>query len=385
MKPYPVYPLYDLTPVRAQGAYLYDAAGGEYLDLYGGHAVISIGHSHPHFVRRIGEQLERIAFYSNSVQMPLQTELAERLGALSGYADYDWFMVSTGAEANENALKLASFHTGRQRVLCFTGGWHGRTSAAVGVTDDPPIVAPINAQHAMTRVALNDVPALREAFAREGERYCAAIVEGIQGVAGVVEPTAEFLQELRRLCTEHGVALVLDEVQSGAGRTGKYFAHQWAGIRADLITLAKGIGNGYPVAGLMVGPQFAPRHGLLGTTFGGAHLACAAALAVAEVTAAEGLMAHAAQLGAQWMAALRALPGVVQVRGRGLMIGLQLEAPVAELRRRLLTEHRMLVGSAGQKETIRLLPTLNLTAEAAERFTDVLRVELARAPRAAAV
>lgn len=378
MNPFPVYPLFDLTPVRAEGSYLYDAEGRAYLDLYGGHAVISIGHSHPHFVRRIGEQLERIAFYSNSVQMPLQDELAELLGELSGYPDYQWFMVSTGAEANENALKLASFHTGKQRVLCFTGGWHGRTSAAVAVTDDPPIVAPINAQHAIHRVALNDVHALREAFDWDGENLCAAIVEGIQGVAGVVEPTVEFLQELRRLCTEYGVALILDEVQSGAGRTGRYFAHQWAGIRPDLITLAKGLGNGYPVAGLMIAPSFHARYGLLGTTFGGAHLACAAALAVAEVTRDTGLMAHAAAVGEPWIEDLRGLEGVVEVRGRGLMIGVQLDRPVAELRQRLLREHGILVGSAGQKHTIRLLPALSISADDTARFTEVFEQELKR-------
>ncbi len=379
MKPFPVYPLFDLTPVSAEGSYLYDAAGNAFLDLYGGHAVISIGHSHPHFVRRVREQLEHIAFYSNSVQMPLQEQLAERLGTLSGYPDYSWFMVSTGAEANENALKLASFASGRKQVLCFTGGWHGRTSAAVSVTDDAPIVAPINAQHAITRAPLNDLEALRAAFAQSGSQFAAAIVEGIQGVAGVIEPTPAFLQELRRLCTEHGVALILDEVQSGAGRTGRYFAHQWAGIRPDLITLAKGIGNGFPVAGLMIAPHFEARHGLLGTTFGGAHLAAAAALAVAEVMAQDDLMAHAARLGEQWMAALRALPGVVEVRGRGLMIGVQLEGPVAPLRNRMLAAHRVLIGSAGQKHTFRLLPALNLSANDAERFTDLLKTELSRA------
>jgi acetylornithine aminotransferase len=376
MKPFPVYSLFDLTPVRAEGSRLYDTDGAEYLDLYGGHAVISIGHSHTHFVRRITEQLGRMAFYSNSVQMPLQVELAEKVGVLSGYPDYALFMVNSGAEANENALKLASFHTGRTRVLTFTGGWHGRTSAAVAVTDDAPIIAPLNAQHSVLTVQLNDLDTLRAAFEREGDSLAAAIVEGIQGVAGVVEPSAEFLQELSRLCREYGVVLILDEVQSGAGRTGKFFAHQWAGIRPDVITMAKGMGNGFPVGALMIAPSIEPRIGMLGTTFGGAHLACAAALAVVEVTEREGLVAHAAALGERWIAQLRQVPGVVEVRGRGLMIGVQLEQPSAPLRTRLLQEHRILVGSAGQKQSFRLLPSLALAQEDADRFTEVLAKEL---------
>ncbi|MGB3619202.1 MAG: aminotransferase class III-fold pyridoxal phosphate-dependent enzyme [Catalinimonas sp.] len=377
MKPFDVYPLFDLTPTRAEGCYLWDERGTRYLDLYGGHAVISIGHSHPHYVRRLTEQLGQMGFYSNSVRNPLQVELAEKLGILSGYDDYALFLCSSGAEANENALKLASFHTGRDRVVALRGAFHGRTSAAVAATDNPKIVAPLNAHHRVTHVDFDDAGALA-AEVRRGD-VCAVIVEGIQGVGGIYVPTAGFWAQAAALCRETGTVLIADEVQSGYGRSGRFFAHQHADVRPDVIPVAKGMGNGFPVGGVLIAPHLRPSWGMLGTTFGGNHLACAAGLAVLEVIEREGLVAHAQTLGDRWLADLRGLDGVREVRGQGLMIGLEFDFPVTEMRKRLLFEHRIFTGASG-KRVIRLLPPLNLRPDQADQFTEALQTELATAP-----
>jgi acetylornithine/N-succinyldiaminopimelate aminotransferase len=373
MHPFPVYPLYDIEPVRAQGSLLWDRTGTEYLDLYGGHAVISIGHSHPHYVGRLTEQLSRIGFYSNSVKIPLQDELAERLGRLSGYPDYALFLCNSGAEANENALKLASFHTGRQRVIACTKAFHGRTAGAVAVTDNPAIVAPINPTDHVTWVPFNDAEALRAAMS---EDYAAVIIEGIQGVGGIHVATPEFLQTARQLCDQFGSCLILDSVQCGYGRSGKFFSHQFADIHPDLLTTAKGMGNGFPIGGVLIAPKFAAKFGLLGTTFGGNHLACAAGVAVLEVLENENLIENAATRGGYLQAQVRTLGGVKEVRGRGLMIGIELEQPVDKVRDALLFEHQIFCGYAG-KHTLRLLPSLALGQAEADRFLEALDSVLA--------
>jgi acetylornithine aminotransferase len=373
MTPFDVYPLYPITPVRAQGCRIWDSEGREYLDLYGGHAVISIGHTHPHYVERIRRQLDQLAFYSNSVRNPLQDELALLLGRLSGYEDCSLFLINSGAEAIENALKIASFHTGREQVAYLSRSFHGRTSAAVMVTDNAKIQAPVNRGHAARRVAFDDLDQLEPLL--RSEACCAVVIEGIQGVGGIYVHSSGFLHEVRRLCDETGTVLILDEIQSGYGRSGQFFAHQHAGIRADLITTAKGMGNGYPIGGVLVGPQFKPWHGMLGTTFGGNPLACAAALAVLEVIESESLIAHAAALGDWLMAELRQLPGIVEVRGQGLMIGIELPGPYAPVRDRLLYTHGMFTGTAGSN-VLRLLPPLCLTQAEAGRFVEALRQSL---------
>lgn len=375
MKLFDVYPLYDIEPVRALGCTLWAADGTEYIDLYGGHAVISIGHSHPHYVARITDQLQKIGFYSNSVKIGIQEQLAEKLGQLSGYPDYDLFLVNSGAEANENALKLASFHTGRAKVLVFKHGFHGRTSLAVAATDNPSIVAPVNQTDNIIFVPLNDLLAAEAAFAAHD--IAAVMVEGMQGVAGVYVPTIDFLQGLRSLCTKHGTALILDEVQSGYGRSGRFFAHQLAGIKADIITIAKGMGNGFPIGGVLISPDFKAKHGLLGTTFGGNHLASAAGLAVLEVIESDNLINHAATLGASWIEALRQIPGVVEVRGHGLMLGVGLDRPAGPIRDALIHQHQIFTGSAADKNSIRLLPALNLAPELATNFVKALTSVLA--------
>lgn len=373
MELFDVYSLYPVEPVRGSGSYVYDAAGTEYLDLYGGHAVISIGHAHPHYVRMISEQAARLGFYSNSVENSLQHTLAERLGALSGYDDYRLFLCNSGAEANENALKLASFHTGRAKVLAFGGAFHGRTSGAVEVTDNPAIRSPFNATANVEFVPLNDIGAVeRKLAARE---FAAVIVEGIQGVAGIRCPEEGFLRALREATERTGTVLILDEIQSGYGRTGRFFAHQWAGIRPDLITTAKGMGNGFPIGGVLIAPHFEARPGLLGTTFGGNHLACAAAIAVLDVMERDGLVENAATVGEYLLGELHKIGGLKEVRGRGLMIGIEIDGSGAEFRKRLLFGKHVFTGGAGAS-TVRLLPALCLTREHADRFLDAFDATL---------
>lgn len=369
MNLFDVYPLYDLEPVRANDVYVWDKNENRYLDFYGGHAVIAIGHCHPHYVRRMQEQLQRLGFYSNSVQIPLQHELADKLGKLSGYDDFSLFLCNSGAEANENALKLASFHNGKKVVVAFTHSFHGRTSAAVMATDNPKIRAPLNDRPEVLFLPLNDEAALEKVFARED--ICAVIVEGIQGIGGIHVPTASFLEQIAALCAKSGAISILDEVQSGYGRSGKFFAHQFSAARPDLITIAKGMGNGFPVAGVLIHPKFQASHGLLGTTFGGSHLACAAALAVVEVIEREDLIANSARLGAYLIKELRLISkGLRDVRGLGLMIGIELEFASANLRKQLLFEHKIFTGSSHEANTIRLLPPLTLQREHADYFLE---------------
>ena len=382
MNLFDVYPLFDITPVKAQGSYVWDENGKRYLDLYGGHAVISIGHSHPHYVKRIARQLYDIGFYSNSVKMPLQQELADKLGALSGYDDYSLFLCNSGAEANENALKLASFHTGRKKVIAFKGAFHGRTSAAVAATDDPKIQAPINETDNIIFLPLNDLAAFSNSLHEHGNELAAVIVEGIQGVGGVQVPEPAFLKAVSAGCNKTGALLILDEVQSGYGRSGKFFAHQHADIKPHLITMAKGMGNGFPVGGVLISPDIKAKHGMLGTTFGGNYLACVAALAVLEVMEQENLTENANNIGNWLIEVLRHMPGVKEVRGKGLMIGVELNQPCAGIRKQLLEEYGIFTGSSSDKNTLRLLPPLNIGAREGkaflEAFEDVLlKVELA--------
>ena len=368
-----VYSLYPVEPVRGKGCFVYNAAGTEYLDLYGGHAVISIGHAQPDYVKAISEQAARLGFYSNSVENSLQTALAEKLGRASGYGDYSLFLCNSGAEANENALKLASFQTGRAKILAFSKAFHGRTSGAVAATDNPSIRSPFNGTPNVEFTPLNDLEAARAKLATR--EFAAVIIEGIQGVSGIHCPTDEFLRGLRAAATETGTQLVLDEIQSGYGRTGRFFAHQWAGIRPDLITMAKGMGNGFPIGGVLIAPQFEARKGMLGTTFGGNHLACAAAIAVADTIAAEGLVENARRVGDRLLERLRTLPALHDVRGRGLMIGFDVEGSASELRRRLVFEQHVFTGGAGA-HTVRLLPALGLSEAQADEFVARLKALL---------
>jgi acetylornithine/N-succinyldiaminopimelate aminotransferase len=364
-----VYPLVDITPVRALGATLWDDKGQQYLDFYGGHAVISIGHSHPHYVQRLTEQLQNIGFYSNSVQIPIQRELAEKLGEVSGYPEYTLFLCNSGAEANENALKLASFHTGKTRVLSFKGAFHGRTSGAVAATDNPKIVAPFNAGHAVSFLEY-DLGAVEQAL--QAGDVCAAIIEPIQGVGGIIMPSDDFLRGLAALCQQYGALLIADEVQCGYGRSGKFFAHQWAGIQPDVISVAKGMGNGFPIGGILIAPMLKASYGLLGTTFGGNHLACAAALAVLEVIEQEHLVEHARTLGDYLRTELLANAGAEEIRGRGLMVGIKYDFPIKEVRDKLLAEYRIFVGNASDPTVLRLLPPLNITKAEVDRFLQAL-------------
>ncbi|MDD3255568.1 MAG: aspartate aminotransferase family protein [Parabacteroides sp.] len=365
MKLFDVYPLFNIDIVKGKGCHVWDAEGNEYLDLYGGHAVISVGHCHPSYVQKLTEQLNKLGFYSNSVINSLQVELAEKLGKLSGYDDYSLFLINSGAEANENALKLASFHNHKKRVVSFKKAFHGRTSAAVKVTDNPAIIAPINDTIPVTFVPLNDIKAV-EAELQKGD-VSSVIIEGIQGVGGIQQPSDLFMQELRALCTQYNVVLILDEIQSGYGRTGKFFAHQYAGIKPDMITVAKGIGNGFPLAGVLISPEFKPVYGMLGTTFGGNHLACAAAIAVLDIIENEKLLDNAKNIGDYLIDELAKLPGIKEIRGRGLMIGIEFEGSIKEIRSRLLFEEKVFTGVAGTN-TIRLLPPLCLTLEEAKDF-----------------
>ena len=370
MKLFDVYPLFDINIVKGKGSKVWDDKGNEYLDLYGGHAVISIGHSHPHYVEMVQKQVAELGFYSNSVINRLQQQLAERVGQISEYEDYSFFMINSGAEANENALKLASFHNGRKRVVSFLKSFHGRTSAAVRTTANPKIVAPINEGIDVTFLALDDIDGVRSEL--EKKDVCAVIIEGIQGIGGIKVPDNGFMQQLRKLCTETGTILILDEIQSGYGRSGKFFAHQYAGIRPDIITVAKGIGNGFPMAGVLISPMFTPVYGMIGTTFGGNHLSCAAALAVLDVIEKENLMENAAKVGAHLMKELKQFPQIKEVRGEGLMIGLEFAEPIKEVRSRLLFEQKVFTGVSGTN-VIRLLPPLCLSMVEADEFIQRLR------------
>ena len=369
MELFDVYPLQPVNIVKGKGCHVWDDKGQEYLDLYGGHAVISIGHCHPHYVKMMQEQQEKLAFYSNSVINKLQVELAHRLGKACGYEDYSLFLINSGAEANENAMKLASFHTGRTRVLSFEKAFHGRTSLAVEVTNNPKIIAPINDNDHVTYLPMNDLEAWEKEL-RKGD-VCCCIVECIQGVGGIREVTAEFMQGLRRLCDETGTVLICDEIQCGYGRSGKFFCHQWYGVKPDLITVAKGIGNGFPMAAVLIAPQFEAVYGRLGTTFGGNHMGCTAALAVLDVMEREDLVENARKVGDWLIAALRELqqscPKILEVRGRGLMIGIELSEPYKEIRNRLLLEEHCFTGCAGTS-TLRLLPPLCLSMDEAKDF-----------------
>ena len=370
MKLFDVFPLFNIEIVRGKGCHVWDTDGNEYLDLYGGHAVISVGHSHPAYVKAITEQVGKLGFYSNSVINSLQQQLADRLGKACGYDDYSLFLINSGAEANENALKLASFHNGKKRVLAFKHAFHGRTSAAVRVTDNPKIIAPVNEGLPVTYLPLNDAAAV-EAELKKGD-VSSVIIEGIQGVGGILMPTDAFMQQLRALCTKYEACLILDEIQSGYGRSGQFFAHQHAGIRPDLITVAKGIANGFPMGGLLISPMFKPVYGMLGTTFGDNHLACAAAIAVLDIMQQEHLVENAARVGSFLLDELHKLPGIKEVRGRGLMIGVEFEDSIKEVRSRLLFEEKVFTGVAGTN-TIRLLPPLCLSMEEAEVFLKKFR------------
>lgn len=369
MKLFDVYPLFDVNIVKGKGCHVWDDKGQKYLDLYGGHAVISIGHAHPHYVETISKQVATLGFYSNSVINKLQQEVADRLGAISGYDDYQLFLINSGAEANENALKLASFYNGRTRVISFAKAFHGRTSLAVEVTNNPKIIAPINDNGHVTYLPLNDTEALKAELAK-GDA-CAVIIEGIQGVGGIQLPTTEFMKAIRQACDETNTVMILDEIQSGYGRSGKFFAHQYNEVRPDMITVAKGIGNGFPMAGVLISPKFTPVYGQLGTTFGGNHLACAAAIAVLDVMKEENLVENAAKVGAHLLEELKGFKGIKEVRGRGLMIGMEFEEPIKELRQKLLFEEKVFTGVSGTN-VIRLLPPLCLSMNDADEFLNRL-------------
>lgn len=374
MNLFDVYPLFQVNIVKGKSCRVWDDKGQEYLDLYGGHAVISIGHAHPHYVEKISQQVSQLGFYSNSVINNIQKQVAERLGKACGYEDYSLFLANSGAEANENALKLASFHNGRKKVVAFKKAFHGRTSAAVRITDNPKIVAPVNEGLEVEFLPLNDIEAVKKSLAAQD--VCAVIIEGIMGVGGIQIPDDEFLRELREVCTATGTVLILDEIQSGYGRSGKFFAHQYSGIRPDLITVAKGIANGFPMSGLLISPMFTPVYGMLGTTFGGNHLACAAALAVLDVMENENLIENTARVGKFLMDECSKIPQIKEVRGRGLMIGLEFEQPIKEIRQALLYDKHIFTGVSGTN-VIRLLPPLCLSMEEAESFIEALKTVIA--------
>ena len=374
MKLFDVYPLLDMEPVKAQGAYLWDKNGVEYLDFYGGHAVISIGHTHPHYVEKITDQLSKIGFYSNAVINNLQVELAEKLGQITGYPDYELFLCNSGAEANENAVKLASFTTGRERILAMHGAFHGRTSMAVALSDNPNIQAPVNKTPNVTFIDLNDVEALKAELSTK--EYAAVIIEPIQGVGGIRMASDEFLAAARQECDNNGTMLIMDEVQSGFGRSGKFFAHQWSGVQADIISMAKGIANGFPVGAIIVSPKIPAKSGMLGTTFGGSHLACAAAIAVADVIKAENLVENARVMGEKIVEAIKGTSGITDIRGRGLMIGIDLSVPQADFRKVLREKYHIMTGLTG-KYTLRLLPPLIIGEKEVERFVEAFRATAA--------
>jgi acetylornithine/N-succinyldiaminopimelate aminotransferase len=375
MNLFDVYPLNNIEIVKAEGSKVWDADGQEYLDLYGGHAVISIGHTHPHYVQRLTDQLHKVGFYSNSVLIPLQAELAEKLGKVSGKTDYQLFLCNSGAEANENALKLASFYNGRKKVIAFKGAFHGRTALAVAATDNPKIIAPINETDNIVFLPHNDEAALEAAFAAYGNDIAAVIIEGIQGVGGIKEASVSFLQKIRSLCDMYNAVYIADSVQCGYGRTGLFYSHDYAGVDADVYTMAKGMGNGFPVAGIAIAPKFKPWHGMLGTTFGGNHLACAAGLAVLEIIDQDNLMQNAKEIGSYLIAELKKIEGIKEVRGRGLMIGIDLPESLANVKKDLLFKYKIFTGEA-KPNVIRLLPALNLTKDQADQFLNDFKTAL---------
>lgn len=375
MNLFDVYPINDITIVKAKGSYVWDEKGEQYLDLYGGHAVISIGHTHPHWVKRIEEQLEKIAFYSNSIRIPLQQQLAEKLGKISGKTDYQLFLCNSGAEANENALKLASFHNGRKKIIAFSKSFHGRTSLAVAATDNKNYIAPVNETDNVIFLPFNDEDALEECFAKNGKEISSVIIEGIQGVGGINVANESFLKKIRSLCDKYGSVYIADSVQCGYGRTGKFFSHDFAGVNADIYTMAKGMGNGFPVAGIIVAPHIKSKHFQLGTTFGGNHLACAAALAVLEIIEEEKLMGNAVMVGKYLKDELNEIPEIKNVRGRGLMIGFDTPEELKDLKKNLLWEQKIFTGEA-KPNVIRLLPSLGLKKRDAEQFIESLKEEI---------
>jgi acetylornithine/N-succinyldiaminopimelate aminotransferase len=375
MKLFDVYPINDVTIAKAKGSYVWDDLGEQYLDLYGGHAVISIGHNHPHWVSRIEDQLEKIAFYSNSIKIPLQQELAEKLGKISGKEEYQLFLCNSGAEANENALKLASFHNGRKKIIAFSKSFHGRTSLAVAATDNKNLVAPVNETENVIFLPFNDEDALAECFKEHGKEISSVIIEGIQGVGGINVADDSFLRKIRSLCDEYGAIYIADSVQCGYGRTGKFFSHDFAGVNADIYSMAKGMGNGFPVAGIIVAPHIKPKHFMLGTTFGGNHLACVAALAVLEVIEKEKLMGNAVMIGKYLREELSAIPELKNVRGRGLMIGFDTPEQLKDLKKNLLINQKIFTGEA-KPNVIRLLPSLALKKKDAEQFIESIKEEI---------
>lgn len=375
MNLFDVYPLNDVTIVKAKGSYVWDDKGDQYLDLYGGHAVISIGHTHPHWVNRIEEQLEKIAFYSNSVKIPLQQQLSDKLGKISGKTDYQLFLCNSGAEANENALKLASFHNGRKKIVAFNRSFHGRTSLAVAVTDNKNYVAPVNETDNVIFLPFNDEAALEQCFEDNGKEISSVIIEGIQGVGGINVADESFLRKIRSLCDEYGSLYIADSVQCGYGRTGKFFSHDFAGVNADIYTMAKGMGNGFPVAGIIIAPHIKPKHFMLGTTFGGNHLACAAALAVLEIIEEEKLMGNAVMVGKYLKDELESISEISNVRGRGLMIGFDVPEELKDLKKNLLWNQKVFTGEA-KPNVIRLLPSLGLKKRDAEQFIDSIKEEI---------
>jgi acetylornithine aminotransferase len=376
MKMFDVYPLNDITITKAQGSYVWDENGVQYLDLYGGHAVISIGHTHPHWVQRIEEQLNKIAFYSNSVHIPVQQQLADKLGKISGKEDYQLFLLNSGAEATENALKLASFHTGKKKIVAFNKAFHGRTSLAVAATDNKNIIAPVNETSNIDFLPFNDEAALKEYFQTNGNKVAAVIVEAIQGVGGINVASESFLQLIRRLCDANDALFVADEVQCGYGRSGKFFALDHAGVNADIYTMAKGMGNGFPVGGILIAPYIKAKHGMLGTTFGGNHLACAAALAVLEVIEQDNLIEMTKQRGMYLINKLKTIDGIDNVRGKGLMIGFDVPEDIKDLRKKLLNDYFIFTGEA-KPNVIRLLPALNITRKQVDEFLDTLNEVIA--------
>lgn len=376
MKPFDVYSIFDIEISKGLGSILWDRQGNRYLDLYGGHAVISIGHSHPYYVQAISAQLRQIGFYSNSVKIPLQDELAEKLGAMSGYEDYRLFLCNSGAEANENAFKLASFHNGRKKIIAFKSSFHGRTSLAVAATDNPTIMAPVNSNPNIVFLPIDDF----ERFEREmGDDTCAVIIEGIQGVGGVRTPSPAFMQQIEKLCNHYGALMIVDEVQSGYGRSGKFFAHQHTGVKPHIITVAKGMGNGFPVAGVLISPDIKSKKEMLGTTFGGNYLACAASIAVLDIIDNEKLILNAGEMGQYINTQLTGIPGIREIRGQGLMIGIELEQPCETARKELLFNHRVFTGTSSDKHTIRILPSLAIDKVDIDTFIQALKFSLIEA------